>query len=1090
MFDEANYRRFKTVQHSYKNKKDIFYLKNFFGCGPMFSFIDGKFASGVPQDNIKIFGRFCSMFSFIGGKIIFGVSKKKIQKFSRCHVKFSENLVQQYFQNVEKIGLFFDDLCKISSDDGLRGVHDNNTICNRRESGDGREMGSGTLHGASPFQFCHLGSEVTTSSSSRVLVSGTSRVVSSLETANSISLVVVGRKMRVVPSIGGRIAASPQESVLRSSHAVSLVQSSSAQDDLKYLPSMQPVVDTCSRVSPAIPVLGLPLSVARTAGALSGGVAVGSADSVVPAAIFLNSVPAGGGAPAKLSRVRRSANVLPPVSMSTSVDPCVAKTSSVEGGSRLQRVVYTTVPRSGGRKVERRAVLLGPPVSVLPPLSPVSLLRGDTSLFYDDGDQESMEQDHEDVVDHDLMEKECEHLPPMLPSVKRRFTKLCKQFAMDDGSTPVADLIALIPCVHPARFSELIQLSTSVMLEAFPLEAAVTPDFKPVQLFELMIGTEAIDSDVSRYVFNMLFVGGGRFPTLYSGERDKTVLCKNGRKLVLPAEVDPYPVKKVRHKLSQKRRHLNLALSEVSAGRCLGPFTVEEAEERFDHFIALSSFVLSKPTAVSTKDRLVHNFSDVMFVLNQMLDNDSMLPVSLDHTSKFIAAVKQRAAARELLHLCTADISKGYRRLFHRRQDVAHLGLRVDCDFDGHIDYFDGVTVSKRAVKKGDVFYVMDRSLPFGLVTSVASFCAVTNMIRDLAQELAGPSVDICCYVDDFGCLGTPENCQMGMNVLRNVLNVAGLPENPLKMQVPSAVGEFLGVVYDFSDPDNVTASLPLAKRLRYIKHLRYYIGRATVVDGQRSLSVTRKELQSIVGKLAYSSFVLSAGRPFYQRLLAVLRGRSTAKHIVLDGGCLDDMCWWVSVLTNHTGSVLLTPHEKVVKVFTDASTTTGYGVYFKGQWFRGEWPEEVKVLLQDFTVDINALELVTLNFCLETLGHELAGSTVHFRCDNLACVSNIHSMSSKRPIRAALLRRLYAVAAHWGITIRSSHIGTKLNVYADTLSRGQLTEFFNLPHLFPLVQVQQQKLGAMALLTDPEGPQNPSTPDWFQSDAFAQLMS
>ena len=752
-------------------------------------------------------------------------------------------------------------------------------------------------------------------------------------------------------------------------------------------------------------------------------------------------------------------------------------------GSRIQGISFKMLPRSGGRKVRVQAPL----DHVLSPLPPHAFSNGDpSSLLYDAGIQESMENDQDVVL---IREREIDHLPPMLLSAKRRFKKLCKKFALDDGTTPIANLIDLIPSVHPSRFSELIALSNTVMLRFFPLEAAVAPDFKPVQLFHAMIGTKAIESEVARYVFNMLFVGGGRFPTLYTGERHTTVLCKNGRKLVLPAEANPYPVKKVRHKFSQKRRHLNLAVSEVSAGRCLGPFTVAEAEKRFDHFITLSSFVLSKPTAVSTKDRLVHNFSDVMFELNKMIDKESMLPVSLDHTSKFIAAVKNRAASRELLHLCTADISKGYRRMFHRRQDVSHLGLRIDCDFDGVIDYFDGVSVSKRSVTKGEVLYIMDRSLPFGLVTSVASFCAVTNMIRDFAQELAGPSVDIFCYVDDYAVIGTPKDCQMGMDVLRNILNVAGLPENPLKMQVPSTVGEFLGVLYDFSNPDTVTASLPIKKRLRYIKHLHYYIDRAEVVNGTTSLIVTRKELQSIVGKLAYSSFVLNAGRPFYQRLLAILRGRSNSKHISLDKGCIDDMCWWVSVLTSHTGSILLSPHEKVVKVFTDASTTTGYGVYFKGRWFRGEWPEKVKNLLQDFTVDINALELVTLNFCLETFGQAFAGSTVHFRCDNLACVSNIHSMSSSKPIRAALLRRLYAIAAHWGITIRSSHIGTKLNVYADTLSRGQLTEFYSLPHLFPLQEVQVQKLAAMELLWDPLGPQNPSTPAWFNSSAYVQLM-
>ena len=78
----------------------------------------------------------------------------------------------------------------------------------------------------------------------------------------------------------------------------------------------------------------------------------------------------------------------------------------------------------------------------------------------------------------------------------------------------------------------------------------------------------------------------------------------------------------------------------------------------------VQSFVLSKPTPTSTKRRLVRNLSGLSFDINQMLDDDdSMLPVNLDHSAKFITAVHAFVAGGARLYMVTADMSEGYRRL-------------------------------------------------------------------------------------------------------------------------------------------------------------------------------------------------------------------------------------------------------------------------------------------------------------------------------------------------------------------------------------------------------------------------------------------
>ena len=70
--------------------------------------------------------------------------------------------------------------------------------------------------------------------------------------------------------------------------------------------------------------------------------------------------------------------------------------------------------------------------------------------------------------------------------------------------------------------------------------------------------------------------------------------------------------------------------------------------------------------------------------------------------------------------------------------------------------------------------------------------------------------------------------------------------------------------------------------------------------------------------------------------------------------------------MEQHTGTLLINPRQREVKVYTDASTTTGYGFIYRGRYYHGKWSDEIKDLLVDFTLTINELELVVLNFAYD----------------------------------------------------------------------------------------------------------------------------
>ena len=237
------------------------------------------------------------------------------------------------------------------------------------------------------------------------------------------------------------------------------------------------------------------------------------------------------------------------------------------------------------------------------------------------------------------------------------------------------------------------------------------------------------------------------------------------------------------------------------------------------------------------------------------------------------------------------------------------------------------------------------------------------------------------------------------------------------------------------------------------------------------------------MGKLVHACGVYAVGTIFYQRLLATLRTSRRKKDVTLRRPALDGIRWWLYLLQHSSGTVPLDPapwkRESEHRIYTDASGW-GWGCCYKGQWMQGPWPPAIRQQAYDQkTLSISDLELVALNIALETWGHALAGQRLNLRCDNTASVANVTAQASSIPRRAALLHRLFVIAAMHGIQIRSTYINTKQNEHAGALSRNDLTRFFSLPQDYPLQRVRSPRLDAFGLLLDPDGPLNPSSLTW-----------
>ena len=639
----------------------------------------------------------------------------------------------------------------------------------------------------------------------------------------------------------------------------------------------------------------------------------------------------------------------------------------------------------------------------------------------------------------------------------------------------------MVPHIDPHHFAPAIRIA----IGAAPPHV-IEPDFSPVQLFDVALGSSTSQSPAARELFEILFVGLGAFPSMVDDMEWDTepTVNTNPRNVAVKVGLPPGTTTTATpDSVPPKQRLLDLAQAEVTASRYEGPYTIKEAVAKYGKGIVVSSaFFIEKLKAITTKRRLVHNGSSKRGNLNASTVDDYQ--VRLDHTAIFVEILREQlrqAGDADVLQL-VADVSKCYRRIPTRASDRPRFGLRVDAPSTQDVDFFDGTSHSVKTVDRGQLLVYFDTRLPFGTSASVSSCVRITNFMRDLVRELLiGRNANCCAFIDDFCCVGTRRDVELAVGAIRGLMQRVGLPENDAKRQHLSQFSVFLGIQYDLNIP---SMTLPAKKQQAYLQHVDHYLNQENLCR------IKRVDLQSLVGKLAHASQVFAQSRIFYQRLLAALRTAHGRRWVPIGQPEIDDLRWWRVLLSQHSGTCIVDAGAwggpDVHKIYTDASSSTGYGVMWQGEYFYGKWDEATTAAIARGEVCINNLELICLTFALETFGHRLRGKRILFRCDNTSVVHNVEAGTSPTNVRAAILRRLYVVAALHGIELKSTWIPTAQNEHADALSRGDLQRFFSLTQNFPLSLVSNPQLQSAALLLHPLGSANPSSPSWVHT--FRQL--
>ena len=332
--------------------------------------------------------------------------------------------------------------------------------------------------------------------------------------------------------------------------------------------------------------------------------------------------------------------------------------------------------------------------------------------------------------------------------------------------------------------------------------------------------------------------------------------------------------------------------------------------------------------------------------------------------------------------------------------------------------------------------YYFDRCLPMGASSSCSIFEKFSSALEWIVQGKIGNAF-VLHVLDDFLFIANNyDECHRALEIFLKICKDIGVPIAPEKTFYPTQIIQFLGIELNTID---MYSSIPDEKVEKFSKLIDEFLV---------AKSVTLKKLQSLTGMLNFCCGVINPARIFSRRLYNLTIGVSKHyHHVKLTIDVKDDLLVWKKFLSQYNKRTFFLDYiwknSTVLKLYTDASTSVGYGAVFGDHWFSGVWDKSCNGL------HISILELYPICAALDIWGECLRNKCINIISDNMAVVCVINSFTSKDKYLMKLLRHMVFTCMKYNILIKSTHLPGKLNIIAEKISRGQVQQALELaPYL------------------------------------------
>ncbi|KAL9964369.1 hypothetical protein ACROYT_G028000 [Oculina patagonica] len=212
--------------------------------------------------------------------------------------------------------------------------------------------------------------------------------------------------------------------------------------------------------------------------------------------------------------------------------------------------------------------------------------------------------------------------------------------------------------------------------------------------------------------------------------------------------------------------------------------------------------------------------------------------------------------------------------------------------------------------------------------------------------------------------------------------------------------------------------------------------------------SCTKRQLQSLIGKLNFICSVCHPGRTFLRRMIDLLQTvQHPSHHIRLGNRFLKDLNWWLLFLRDCNGKSMFYDEQWLTSyclhLYTDACTRS-FGAMFGDSWLCDTF-DNVGI---PKSRSITFKKLFAITMAITVWATALTSQKIIFHCDDKAVVNVLTSDTSKCRHIVSLIRYLFYICCKFNIVLKAVRIPGIENAPSDALSRLQVARFRDLvPH-------------------------------------------
>ena len=397
--------------------------------------------------------------------------------------------------------------------------------------------------------------------------------------------------------------------------------------------------------------------------------------------------------------------------------------------------------------------------------------------------------------------------------------------------------------------------------------------------------------------------------------------------------------------------------------------------------------------ADGTKVRLIHDCSrPTGSALNDLACVDKFSYQSVQDAVKLITPG---------CYMVKVDLSSAFRSVRLHRSDYQNAGLAWAWKDSAQEDI------------------LIDTRLPFGAKRSPFIFNALSQAVCGIYKK--GGHHGITAYLDDFLLISPDfqsalEHRQQLMSLLRRL----GFAINYSKINGPSKIITFLGIELNSLTG---TLGLPLDK-------LRSFM--ADVKRVYSSKTASKRDLQSLLGRLAWMGQVIWAGKCHMQRIVDRITAlKHPAHRSSITREMRMDLAWWINYAAHFNGTVPMLDQRPYAPVCVDACNRGGGG-YFGSEFFNIQWSQWPG----SEDLHINYKEVLALEPAVHLWAHKWRNKIIKVHSDNKTAVSILKKGHCKNPLVMNSLRRILWLSAIYNFKLSPVWYSGSQNFLADACSR------------------------------------------------------